>query len=285
MSLHEAHTTHILGSNGFIGSNLVQFLSCKGFRVIEHRSLESFELWVQKTSLEESAKATVVWAVGKVSPFIAENFPDLVREELLTFQRYLAINGAELMPLVFLSSGGCTYSSDSNLNATEETLSLGVNEYGRTKLALEKMLLQSGFRGTILRLGNVYGKSALPRKGQGVIAHWLASLKNSQPITMYGSGESQRDYIYIEDICNAIYKCFDIPHTGEVFNIGTGIGTTLIQLLNLMENFLQIEAKILWESGRPEDNFSYYLNASKFSSIAGWKANTPLQAGLAKMLF
>jgi UDP-glucose 4-epimerase len=245
----------------------MKFLSLKGVRAIGHHSLDSIEYWMQRATMEETSNAEVVWSVGKVSPFLAEHYPELVKEELSTFQKYLSLEGSKRVPLVLLSSGGCTYSSISNLGATEETLAAGVNEYGRTKLLLEHLLLESGIPGTILRLGNVYGKSALPKKGQGVITHWLANLQNGEPITIYGSGDLHRDYIYIEDVCEAIYKCQEIASDGEVFNVGTGIGTTLKQLLNLVEVEMQIEATIVFAPERPEDNFSYSLDCRKFESV------------------
>lgn len=275
---------HVLGSKGFIGSNIITYLDEHGLHGVGHESIDSFRNWIANSSHSDRSSSSAVWAIGKISPFLAEHRADLVYEEVETFRNFLADDHFRKIPLTLLSSGGCAYSDQSIFEMVETAEAKGINAYGRAKVAMEELLLKSGSNGNILRLGNVYGASAVPRKGQGVISHWLSDWREDRPIKIFGALDLKRDYIHISDVCQAIYLSQAGAYNHEVFNVGTGKGTDLQTLKGYLDDLLGevLEAEHL--PGRAEDAFSYWLNTQKFSLAFNWKPRVSLKDGIADFL-
>ncbi len=284
MFLKDNLILHVLGSRGFIGSNLMKYLDEKRLRRFGHESFDSLHKWIENSSDSDRNSSSIVWAIGKISPFLAEHRPDLVYEEVHTFKNFLGDERVRIMPITLLSSGGCAYSDKTIFEMKETTEAKGVNNYGRAKIAMEELLLTSNSNGNILRLGNVYGPSAVPRKGQGVISHWLSDWRKGNPIKIFGALDLKRDYIHISDVCEAIYLSQTRTYNHEVFNVGTGEGTDLQTLKNYLEDLLGVTLDAEYLPGREEDAFSYCLNVQKFSLAFDWKSRVALRDGIADLL-
>jgi UDP-glucose 4-epimerase len=248
--------------------------------VFGHASLESLELWTRNASVEDLAGSHVVWLIGKITPYTAEKNSQLVELEINILESYLRNPNFVNLPLTLISSGGCVYSSKTNLAAKESDVAEGNNAYGRAKVQLEKRFLDSRVSGNILRLGNVYGESALPRHGQGVLAHWIDNYNKGLPLKVFGPVDQSRDYIYITDVCAAIEASFILPQDSSIYNVGTGRGVTLSELLSVFEKVSGKPFSVDFMPGRPEDNFSYSLDISKFTFKTDWIPTVSIEKGL-----
>lgn len=271
---------HVLGAGGFIGSNLVSFLLSKGHSVFGHKSLESLELWTKEAPISDLNGSRIVWLIGKITPFSAENDNWLVDLEISFIESYINNSNFQYFPVTLISSGGCVYSSKNSTYAKETDIAEGVNKYGQAKIQIEKRFLNSSISGNILRLGNVYGESAIPRHGQGVLAHWVDNYNKDLPLKLYGNPDLKRDYIHISDVCAAIEASLNLPQDSSIYNVGTGRGVTLRELLSIFEIVFSKHIEVEMLPGRPEDNFSYSLDISKIASETRWKPKISIEDGL-----
>ena len=275
----------VVGSKGFIGSSLIQFLSNKNFLLLTFNTENP--LMIQGELKSEILDADViVWCASRVNPLIAELREDLIEQEILewkTFLNFLDGRFKSGKKLVYLSSGGCTYSSGV-LPFSENSEARGVNRYGKLKIAMENELRSRDISSIILRVANVYGPGQPRGRGQGVIAEWKYAIEANLDIEVFGSPESFRDYIFIDDLCEGIVKAFSIKSTHGVFNLGSGIATELKSLLTFVGTLKSDSSKIIIHEKRATDREGYFLDVSKFAHQASWTPTISIDVGLRKTI-
>ena len=88
---------------------------------------------------------------------------------------------------------------------------------------------------TILRIANPYGKHQKLTSEQGAVGVFLARIMEGKTITIWGDGSVRRDFIYVEDVADAFVKALTQHSPYRVFNIGSGVGLSLMELLSRME--------------------------------------------------
>lgn len=160
--------------------------------------------------------------------------------------------------------------------------------YGVGKLASEHYLRiyaeQYGLRTRALRLFNIYGPGqSLDNMRQGMVSIFLSQALRQSEITVKGSGDRYRDFVYIDDAVKAFYQAAKHSSPGHfTVNISTGIPTSVSALCSLISTeFGQI--KITHNGATPGDIHGYTGDASEATKILGWTAETPLRLGIAKM--
>lgn len=276
----------VVGNQGFIGSSLNSRLLESGFNVAGFNSRNP--VMSESLELNNSLKNVdvLVWAASKTNPIIAENDPRIIQNELDEWKKFLSLWESERKlnsRLIFLSSGGCVYSSQI-LPFKENFPTDGINKYGRQKAEMEKMLKRSISNWTILRLSNVYGPGQQSGKGQGVVAEWKKTLQESRSINIFGSLNSFRDYVYIADVVEAIILAMDVKGQNKVFNVGSGARTSLKELLSLFKELAETNFEINHHKSRQSDRDGYYLNTSEFESTFRWVPKISLKEGLRETL-
>ena len=271
----------VIGSGGFIGSAIVRNLKLAQIEVLPFTSKQSLIIDGEiHQNLQDAS--TIIWCASRVNPITAEINPSLVELELAEWRAFL--NTAQMQSdasprVIFLSSGGCTYSSNS-LPFTESSEANGTNKYGKLKLAMEKELIARQNRYLILRVANVYGPGQMHGRGQGVIAEWINSMRNNESLRVFGSLASFRDYLFIEDLCEAILDCLKLDYHNEIFNLGSGMPTNLETILDIFTLFKPNKVTIHLEQERTSDRTGYYLDATKFTSVTNWKPSYSIKTGL-----
>ncbi len=193
---------------------------------------------------------------------------------------------AKVRQIVFSSSGGTVYGEASSLPIPETHPTQPRSSYGITKLTIEKYLaLFSHLHGldyTVLRIANAYGPR-LPLTGeQGVIGAFLARLKEGLPIALWDDSSVVRDYIYVDDVARAFRAALGQRSPCHVFNIGTGMGTSLLQLIALMEQTTGLRAQIEKHSHLTSGVSANVLDPTQAELHLGWKATTPIAKGVAQ---
>jgi UDP-glucose 4-epimerase len=274
----EPNKSVVVGSNGFIGRKTVLKLENLGHKVTCITS-ENRDLLASRSFWSELNPNQVVWLASKITPSVAHNNPDLVREELDEFLRFVDALSGISPHVIYASSGGTVY-TDTKLPFFESSQASGANEYGKSKLAMEHVLINSEIRSTILRISNAYGPGQRLNRGQGVIGTWLSQVLDGKPISVFGSLENVRDFVFIDDVVNAVVSGINHSAKSDVFNIGSGVGLTLNDLIKQIRTVTGVDFEINQLDGRSVDRTSIWLNIDKAEAELNWKPLVTLEDGL-----
>lgn len=161
--------------------------------------------------------------------------------------------------------------------------------YGVGKVAGEsyvKIFSELGLNSIVLRLFNVYGPGQNMRNlKQGMLSIYLAYMAKGEPITVKGSTDRFRDFVYIEDVVSAICLSLQSSSSFDIFNVCSGVRTTVGELLNrIVKNFGFNEYPIEVVGGTPRDQFGIYGSFSKIKESLGWMPTHDVEKGLGKMI-
>jgi len=192
---------------------------------------------------------------------------------------------ARVSRIVFLSSGGTVYGQPVRSPITEDHRTVPVGSYGAAKLCVEKYLKviahASGMEHIVLRPGNVYGRSAAHQRPQGVVEHWLACALRKQPLVAWNDLAMVRDYLYIDDVVDAIIASFTARTSSMVFNLGTGVGTSLEQLAHLINEVTGQENEVVRRGVGVSLITTNVLDVSRARAELGYEPRVQLKDGLA----
>jgi UDP-glucose 4-epimerase len=138
--------------------------------------------------------------------------------------------------------------------------------------------------GTVVaRVANAYGPGQPVARGQGVIAHWLRALRRDEPLKVYGDPGTVRDYIFAEDVADALVGIVDAIDPPRVLNIGSGTGTSLATLLHsLIRVADQDLVSVEYLANRSFDVPASYLDVALARTSIGWQAKVSLEEGLVR---
>jgi UDP-glucose 4-epimerase len=189
---------------------------------------------------------------------------------------------------LLVSSGGTVYGNVSVGTIDEHVATNPISPYGISKLVAEKFALfyhqNFGLKAVIVRPSNPYGKEQVGARIQGFIGVAIFNLMTSAPVTVFGEAGTVRDYIFNEDLASGIVDCLIHGSPAEVYNIGTGIGLSNLDVLEALETVFQKRfVKINREAARPFDVNRNVLDASKLRALAGWQPKVDIYAGLERL--
>lgn len=193
--------------------------------------------------------------------------------------------------VIFPSSGGGVYgASSSNTPFHEEQVCQPNSSYGIQKLAAEYYLRLSAERGylttTVLRIANAYGWLLSPERLQGFIGTALYQALNSRPVRIFGNPHNVRDYVHIEDILCMLRIAIGRREPFEIFNIGTGIGTTVAEIVALIGKAVDQPVTCIAEAHTQAHFLPGWcvLDISKARAKLGWEPRITLEEGLSRMV-
>jgi len=186
--------------------------------------------------------------------------------------------------IIFVSSGGTVYGAPNYLPMDEVHPTNPLVSYGVAKLMVEHYLRlltrNTAVDHVILRVANPFGPGQVLRKGQGLIASVLERHAAGLPITIYGDGQTRRDYLYIDDLCGALTAALDAPAMQETFNIGTGHGISNLEVIEEVGKVLGSKLAIEFVDDRPTDVKSNILDCRKAARILNWTPQTIFSDGI-----
>lgn len=234
-------TIAITGANGYIGTRLIEKLVTEGYAkkysilALVHSAhhikklplvkYREFNILKKKLHALKNVDIVVHLAGSKNNDMDNASKLNIVgTNNLVNACLKYSIN-----KVIFASTGAVYGSSKSRKK--EDSVPEPVNIYGLTKLAAEK-ILKHNYQGKliILRFPNIYGED----QEDGVIYNFVKNISLGKSITLFGDGRQLRDFLYIEDAITAIIKSITLNKTG-VFNIGTGKGYSLNQVIRLIQ--------------------------------------------------
>ena len=166
-----------------------------------------------------------------------------------------------------------------------------ISSYGVVKVAIENYLrmyeANQDFRATIIRPSNPYGPGQDLSGQIGAVTTFLRAAFKEEPITIWGDGTVVRDYIFISDLVSLLLLAVESQFSG-VFNCGSGVGTSLIDLIDAVERASGRQLSTQFEPARAFDPSQVILDVSSASRTFGWRPAMTLAQGIdltiAKML-
>lgn len=288
----------LIGGNGFIGSHLIDVFMQNGHNVrIFDISMEKYRNAISNvdyrihsiddlTALYESMlNMDIIFHLASSSVPSTSNINPMidVNGNLITSINILNTAAkANVKKIVYFSSGGAIYGPTNGAIGEDSPLN-PISSYGIIKSTIEKyFLLYSklfNIETIIFRPSNPFG----PRQGhimsQGVISTFLRKIIDNKPITVFGNGKSAKDYIYIKDLAIICYHISISKKTG-IYNVGTGIGTTLDQIIFLIKKVTNSNPKIEYEIVKDYDVPNFVLDISEIKRHIGNFHFTNLEEGI-----
>lgn len=290
----------VLGGNGFIGSHLVDRLLQGGYYVrVFSRNEEHYRKplcgveyqlgdFGNRGLLFEALNNidVVIHLISTTLPKTSNDDPVFdvqsnVIESLVLFEQCVT---KKIKKIIFISSGGTVYGSPQSLPVTEVDCTNPLCSYGISKLTIEKYLYL--FRQlyhldfVIIRPSNPYGSRQNPFGIQGVISVFLGKVLRNESIQIWGTGDVVRDYIYVEDLVDAIYRAITYNTSSRVFNIASGIGHSLNEILAIIKNITGYDLPIKYTKARNFDVQEIYLDITRAATELEWKPSTSLEQGI-----
>ncbi len=175
---------------------------------------------------------------------------------------------------------------------TEETRYDPSSAYSASKAASDHLVRAYsrtyGLPVTITNCSNNYGPRQFPEK---LMPLMILNALEGKPLPIYGKGENIRDWLYVEDHCEAIWLVFEKGASGETYNIGGNAERKNIDIVHAIIGAVaeatgmdksKIEGQITYVKDRPGHDFRYAIDASKVRAELGWEPTESFESGLAK---
>ena len=307
----------VTGGLGFIGSNLIEYLISKNYFVInidkssysanpynlKHLKKKKYAFYKidigNKKKLYQilkkyrpigifnlAAETHVDRSIDDSKNFIKSNIIGVynILEVLRKIKKEKKIN----IKLLHVSTDEVYGDLKSSQNASESFNYNPSSPYSASKASADQLIKAYirtyGIKSTIVNSCNNYGPNQFPEK---FIPKIIFNLLNNKSIPVYGKGNNLREWIYVKDNCEALYRIFKKGKIGENYNVGSGIRLRNIDLVKLILSiakknniFLRNKNKILYVKDRPGHDKRYALNSNKIKKKLGWKHKTSLKKGL-----
>lgn len=296
----------VTGGAGFLGSHLVDRLVDEGWAVLVIDDLSSGRVSrlasarrrgsvsVHKIDIRSAALPD---AVGRFSPdlvfHLAAQTSVAVSMKSPVLDADINITGslnvmeaactARAERLVFVSSGGAVYGREAPLPVREDTLRRPESPYGISKMVVEDYL---GFWGrargldyAVVRPANIYGPRQDPSGEGGVVAVFTTACLDRRRPTIFGSGADTRDYVYVEDVVDALVRA-SARGGGGIYNVGTGVETSTQEVFDTVARQAGFGGSPVYGPPRSGDLPRSVLDCRTARAELGWRSFTPFDDGI-----
>lgn len=282
----------ILGSEGFVGHNLISGLSNTN-EIFSADLVEksSHPNYAQLDITDYESVEKIVKNVDIVINLAAHSLVSSIEGPrknaeiniigLLNILESCKNNG--IKKIIFTSASSLV-GEPQNFKVSEEHLAKPKTAYGITKLTSEHYLRLyhelNGLEYVIFRFFNIYG----PFQKNGLIPTLYKKIVNNEPLTVFGKGDQVRDYVFIEDVVQFFSKACSTNNMNSIFNMGTGQGTTILEIINIMSDILNVKPQIDFQPPRPGEIGNFVSDTTLLQSKFGSVPNTPIREGLKKTI-
>lgn len=299
----------VTGCAGFIGSHLTEELLNRGYEVIGIDCFtDYYPRWIKEKNLSKASKndkftfiegdllrldlSTLLNDVDYIFHEAAQagirkswgdEFKIYVDNNILATQKLLEVcKEKDIKKFVFASSSS-VYGNINRLPMREDDRPRPISPYGASKLACEALCYlywqNYGVPAVSLRYFTVYGERQRPDMA---FHKFIKAILNDEEIVIFGDGAQTRDFTYIGDIVEATVLAAECDAEGEVFNIGGGSRVRLKNALEIIEEVLDKDARVIYKESQKGDMKDTYADISKARKILGYKPKIKLKEGLEK---
>jgi UDP-glucose 4-epimerase len=293
----------VTGGTGFMGSHIVELLLQEGHQVTVLTSSSSIHPNIQH--LQANIKIVrgdfgnyqlmlqylqdtdiIVHIAWTTVPKTASENPiyDAQTNIIGSIHLLEAAVKAKVKKVIFVSTGGALYGVPQYTPIDEEHPIRPISAYGISKMSFERYLhffyQNKGLDYAIFRIANAYGTRQNLTKNQGVIGIWLQKIKENQAIEIWGDGTVVRDYVYVTDVAQIIAKGMHYQGTQKVFNVGSGLGYSLNEILAVCKNVSQKNPTVTYLDGRSFDVPVNILSIQKAAEELDWQPNISIEEGV-----
>lgn len=296
----------IFGGGGFIGSTIADRLLLDGheLRIFERPRVAPYRKFAESERVEWiagdlssthdvndaiSGVDVVLHLVSTTLPKNSNDDPiyDVQSNLVATLQMLNAMVAHNVRKIVFISSGGTVYGNPMYLPIDEKHPTDPLVSYGITKLAIEKYLQMyshlHGIRAITLRVANPYGERQRIETAQGAVGVFLHHAIKGLPIEIWGNGSVTRDYIHVSDVAEAFVRAVKYSGVKSCFNISSGVGTSLNELIGMLEDVLGKSIEIRYLPGRPFDVPVSVLSNDLARNELEWAPSISMLGGIARV--
>jgi len=295
----------ILGGGGFIGSHLCEALLEQGhcvrildrpnlFRFKHFQRVETVE-WIDGDFINRNDVDNAVSGCDIIYHLVSTTLPrssnenpayDVETNIIGTLHLLEAVRKYKAKKVIFVSSGGTVYGIPKEVPIKESHPTEPICSYGISKLTIEKYMslfhLLHGIDYCVLRLSNPFGERQRVSAAQGAVAVFLDKALRREVIEIWGDGSVTRDYFHVSDAVSALVKAISYEGETRVFNIGSGVGRSLNEILAAIDSLIGTPVKRVYLPSRAFDVPVNILDISKAVSLLNWKPNIPFIEGLSR---
>jgi len=288
---------YVAGNTGLVGSAIVRMLHWKGYTNILSSPSKSWDLRNQmdvERFFRVNEPEYVYLAAAKVGGiganayypghFIYDNL--MIQTNVIHAARKFGVK-----KLLFLGSS-CIYPKFAEQPITEDQLLGGYLEpsndsYAIAKIAGIKMCQayrkQYGFNAISLMPTNLYGPNDnYDLDSSHVLAAMIRKFHEAKDkVTLWGDGSAMREFLYVDDLAEAAFKCMLRYDSGDIINVGTGKDITIKDLAETIADVVGFKGEIVWDTSKPNGTPRKVLNVDKIKSL-GWKPKVSLREGIQK---
>ena len=288
---------YVAGNTGLVGSAIVRTLHWKGYTNILSSPSHHWDLRNQmdvERFFRVNEPEYVYLAAAKVGGiganayypghFIYDNL--MIQTNVIHAARKFGVK-----KLLFLGSS-CIYPKFAEQPITEDQLLGGHLEpsndsYAIAKIAGIKMCQayrkQYGFNAISLMPTNLYGPNDnYDLDSSHVLPAMIRKFHEAKDkVTLWGDGSAMREFLYVDDLAEAAFKCMVSYDSGEIINVGTGKDITIKELANTIADVVGFKGEIVWDTSKPNGTPRKVLNVDKIKSL-GWEPKVGLREGIEK---
>ena len=302
----------VTGGTGYIGAHVVRGVAKAGhtpiivddLRASKRERAGNFVL--EKVALEDTPALVDVFArhrpdgivhlAGSISVGESVRHPDLYWQNNLAAAANLLLACALHPVRVFLFSSTAAVYGDTDVSPIPETAKLQPTApYGSSKLAFERLLHRAapalGIRSAALRYFNAAGANPEWEVGEDhepeehLIPRVISAVRSGKPLHVYGNdyptedGTCERDYIHVTDLADAHVRVIEADHldSGLSFNVGTGMGKSVLQVIEAVARRLEREPTVKMSDRRAGDPATLVADPARLRRQVGW---TPLHSSI-----
>jgi UDP-glucose 4-epimerase len=290
----------VLGAGGFIGSALCRALVRAGARVHGFSRRQAFAGSLPPmrfTAGEFADRASLALAVdgaeivfhllGGTNPEVSNKDPiaDLQVNTVASVQLLELCRAAGVRKIVFVSSGGTVYGRQDAVPIPETAPTDPISAYGINKLMVEKYLQLYAYLGgpkaVSLRVANPYGPFQSPFRRQGLVPALIETVLAGRKVEIWGDGRVVRDFLYVDDVAEAMVLAalYDGPET--VLNVGSGVGRSVREVAESICAMLgRSGTEFTYRPARRADVAANVLDVTRIGATLGWAAQTGWEDGV-----
>lgn len=296
----------ILGAAGFIGKNLIEDISGETGAELLLFDREEDVYPVKNGSAYRTVRGDfetdtdffeLTRGIDVVYHLISTTLPNSSNENLAadfsdnvvsTIRLLDACVKNQVKKVMFISSGGTVYGAEATEPVSESSVTNPISAYGLQKITIEKLLylyrhlFELEYR--VVRLSNPYGKYKKPNGVQGVVNTFVYKALRGEPLCVYGDGSVVRDYIAIGDAVTAVRNIEKYAGEHRVFNVGSGVGHSVNDVIEIIEKVLKEKVNVSYSAGRKADVPVNILDVSRYEECFGKAASVSLERGIAQLV-